>query len=148
MNPFAKIDCEQSISLQSIIESQTLPKDYLFSAVVYGFRTFKEATILNSLCREQGMPYYCLNSSGLFGFFFADLGSLPFRFNHKSKASNEDEVHSIENSQSMQKILDDFMNTDKKLSWNKRQLNKSTKYLLLSLLIKYKEEIDQKMSLD
>jgi hypothetical protein len=46
-----------------------------FSIIVYGFRNFKEAIILNQIAREsENIPFYCLNSSGLQGFFYADVG--------------------------------------------------------------------------
>jgi molybdopterin/thiamine biosynthesis adenylyltransferase len=42
--------------------------------VIYGFRSFKEAVLLNKSCRHHNIPFYVLNTSGLFGFFYIDIG--------------------------------------------------------------------------
>ena len=52
------------------------------SAVVYGMSSWQEAKRINKLARgsEGSTAFYCVNSSGLIGFCFADLGpSLSFQ---------------------------------------------------------------------
>ena len=72
MNPFAKVECDKMDSVESLIKEQKPLDNY--SAIVYGLRTFSEAIGLNNLAKKKNIPFYCLNSSGPYGFFYADIG--------------------------------------------------------------------------
>lgn len=76
MNPFAKIEFDSGSTVESELAQSNL------SAVVYGMSSWSEAKRINNLTRatEAPMAFYCVNSSGLVGFCFADLGaSLSFK---------------------------------------------------------------------
>ena len=93
MNPFASVTCCDYSSLNEAIIAGT------YSAVVSGFNSFKEGIELNTLCRQSNTPFYILNTSGLFGFFYIDLGS-DFTFTHKRKDAEVDETFTINDSKS------------------------------------------------
>jgi len=68
MNPFAYVTIGEVDNLEDHL------KNSKYSAVIYGFRSFTEAIAINKACREFNIPFYLLNSSGLYGFFYIDVG--------------------------------------------------------------------------
>ncbi len=68
MNPFANVVVTSVDNLEDTL------KLHRYSAVIYGFRSFKESADINNTCRAMNIPFYALNTSGLFGFFFIDVG--------------------------------------------------------------------------
>jgi hypothetical protein len=106
--------------------------------VVSGFTNFSEAIALNKLCRGRNIPFYTLNVSGLFGFYFTDLGS-ELNFTHHKKATDTDEQHQITDS----KTLDEWLAAYTKqgpFTWKARAIQKTDKYILLSILAKWLQE--------
>ena len=87
MNPFVKIEFDDETTIESEL---TNPDAVQLSAVVYGITSWTEASKLNSMTRKlkrkngASPAFYCLNSSGLFGFCFADLGPI-LSFGEKSR---------------------------------------------------------------
>jgi hypothetical protein len=75
MNPYAKVEFEPTTKFDDILSKKKSLNGY--SIVVYGFRNFKDAIEINKIAREESnnIPFYCLNSSGLQGFFYVDIGS-------------------------------------------------------------------------
>jgi hypothetical protein len=54
--------------------------------VVYGLDScFQTAANINMIASEASLPFYCLNSSGLNAFFFCDLATDSFEFQHSIK---------------------------------------------------------------
>lgn len=83
MNPFINVTIlQKTINIHGFEDNSECVLNENYSAIVYGFRNFSEAFKLNQIARKNnGIPFYCLNSSGLFGFFYADLGpELIFRY--------------------------------------------------------------------
>ena len=91
MNPFANIFVNVVDNLENTLTS------HKYSAVIYGFRTFKEAVLINDTCRQMNVPFYALNTSGLFGFFYIDVGK-EMTFVHHRKATDTDETYTITDS--------------------------------------------------
>jgi hypothetical protein len=87
------------------------------------------------------VPFYCLNSSGLFGFFYADLGPyMPFQYKNP-KNLQETLEKEITDSKPLSQFLNHFTNTEDpslKLKWGRKI--KGTKFLLLSILSQYIKE--------
>lgn len=73
MNPFAKVEFTQDLNLEKLLNDQ-LVQISEFSAIAYCQRTFREAIQINVSARKFNVPFYCLNSSGLYGYFFIDVG--------------------------------------------------------------------------
>ena len=94
MNPFASV---QVCTVESLEDTIQLSR---YSAVIYGFRTFKEAVLINRICRQQNVPFYLLNTSGLFGFFYIDVGQ-DLTFVHHKKQTETDENHIIKDSRTI-----------------------------------------------
>ena len=136
MNPFVKVSAASNgESVNTILEANSLG-DKQYAAIVYCFKSFTEAQALNDLARKHDIPFYCLNSSGLYGFFFADVGK-ECKFNHLRKETQIEEEHVITDSQTFKEYLTSLANLSTKLSWNRREFIKPTKFLLLSILAKY-----------
>lgn len=95
MNPFA------SVTQSTLTNFEEHLSNTKYSAVVYGFRSFKEAIELNNSCRNFNIPFYLLNSSGLFGFFFIDVGK-DLTFMYHKKSTEMDETHTITNSKTFE----------------------------------------------
>jgi len=74
MNPFAKIEFTDNFASVESLNKFVADNSNSFSAIVSGFRSWEEACMLNAVARERGLPFYCLKSSGLFAFAYADLG--------------------------------------------------------------------------
>jgi molybdopterin/thiamine biosynthesis adenylyltransferase len=98
MNPFAHI----SLGHIDLIEDHL--KNSKFSAVVYGLDNFKKAMEINEHCRNLNIPFYLLNTSGLFGFFFIDIGR-ELTFSHHRKATDTEEIHTIKDSRTLQEYM-------------------------------------------
>lgn len=87
MNPFAQIEFADKATVESELASADAAK---LSAVVYGIASWGEAVKINELTRQlrrlngSSPAFYCVNSSGLFGFCFADLGPM-LSFGQKSR---------------------------------------------------------------
>ena len=81
-----------------------------------------------------------VNSSGLFGFFFIDVGK-ELSFTTHRKATDSEETYTITESKTFSNYMSQFTDSSK-LSWNRRLVNKNDKYLTLtfaSLFIHEKE---------
>jgi len=95
MNPFAKLD-KFSLTYNNILDLRAKLNDFIkndkYSVVVCPIMNsfFEAAFEINDVSREHGLPFYALNSSGLQGFFFADLGTDKFNFQHVKKSKNDD----------------------------------------------------------
>ena len=113
--------------------------------MIYGLRTFKEAVLINKTCRQQNIPFYLLNTSGLFGFFFIDVGQELTFFHHK-KVTDTDETHTIKDSRTIEEYFSQFSD-DSKLTWNKRNVFKNDKYLTLGVAHRYLQESGQDITL-
>ena len=132
MNPFANVFITMVDNLENTLDSQN------YSAVIYGFRTFKEAVLINNTCRKIGVPFYCLNTSGLFGFFYIDIGK-EMTFIHHRKATDTDETHTITDSKTLEQYFSQFTD-ESKLTWNKRAIFKNDKFITLLLAHRYLQE--------
>lgn len=44
---------------------------------------------INSITRDLGLPFYSPNSTGLQGFFYADLGKDKFEYSYIKKGNDE-----------------------------------------------------------
>ena len=62
-------------------------------------QSFKEVTEINEVARELQLPFYCLNSSGLSAFIFADLATEKFEFTHKKKDADGNETQAVSSSE-------------------------------------------------
>lgn len=133
MNPFASITTTaEGTSIATLMEAGK------YSALVSGFSTFKESIELNTLSRAKEIPFYTLNTSGLYGFFYCDVGS-ELTFTHHKKATDTDEQFTIKESKTMSQWLNDFTN-ETPFKWRPKAINKSDKYLLLAILSQYVKE--------
>ena len=94
MNPFATVTTRKDLSLL----------ENTYSAVVSGFTSFEEAISLNKLCRKIKTPFYLLSCSGLFGFFFIDVGP-SVTFSYSKKATGTEESETITTSQPFEEYL-------------------------------------------
>lgn len=83
MNPFAQVNVA---SVDNLLGHLQLHR---YSAVIYGFRTFKEAVDLNSTCKHYNVPFYVLNTSGLFGFFYIDIGNDVTYIKHNKESDTD-----------------------------------------------------------
>ena len=74
MNPFVKIEFdEKDDKLQNQV-SQSLNNESV-AACVCGYTTLSQVKELNDQVRVIGqVAFYCVNSSGLYGFCYADIG--------------------------------------------------------------------------
>lgn len=100
MNPFANVELVSQEGIEEKVKSGG------YTLFIYGFRTFAEAIRLNNLCREACLPFYALNTSGLFGFYYADVGKqLTFTHQKKKEGIDVTEEHTIANS----KTLEDYL---------------------------------------
>jgi hypothetical protein len=113
--------------------------------VIYGFRSFKEAVLLNKSCRHHSLPFYVLNTSGLFGFFYIDLGS-ELTFMHHRKATDTEETHTIRDSKTLEDYFGHFAD-ESKLTWNKRLICRNDKFVTLALAQRYLQEFGCDISL-
>jgi molybdopterin/thiamine biosynthesis adenylyltransferase len=133
MNPFASVmESQDEESFSTLLSSNT------FSAVVCGFNTFKEAIKVNKACRGTDTPFYTLNSSGLYGFFYIDLGS-SFKFSYTKKATETEKTEIITESKTVERYLEPFSEAQisEPLSWNKRTIFRHDKYLFLAIAAKF-----------
>ena len=87
MNPFAKVEADSTMSIEDLLSGKKSLQRY--AAVVYGFRNFKEAEEINEIARKLNIPFYCLNSSGLCGFFYVDLGT-ELQFSTRDREKEKD----------------------------------------------------------
>ncbi|CDW91106.1 family protein [Stylonychia lemnae] len=118
MNPYVKITHETERTLKDLLEIrdlQSLFNGQKYSAIVSGFTRFSDSKVLNSMARDVQTPFYSLNSCGLNGFFFADICH-EFTYTTKNKQTNEDEIHTITKSVSLDKFIANFSAQDRKLS--------------------------------
>ena len=83
----------------------------------------------------MNIPFYMLNSSGLFGFFFIDVGR-ELTFTTHRKATDTEETYTITESKTFKSYMSQFTD-DSKLAWSKRLVNKNDKYLTLALASLY-----------
>lgn len=137
MNPFVSVDvCTPDNLKETILTGK-------YSAFVYGFKSFQEAMTLNAICREARVPFYLLNSSGLFGFFFIDLGP-ELTFTYHKKATETEETQTIKDSITIEDYMRQFKSESEggkaKLEWNKRTVMRNDKYLMLSIAAKFLQE--------
>ena len=139
MNPFAQVQVSLVENLDETLSLRT------FSAVIYGFRSFKEAVLLNKSCRHHSIPFYVLNTSGLFGFFYIDIGK-ELTFMHHRKATDTDETHTIRDSLTLEEYFGRFID-ETKLTWNKRLIFRNDKFVTLALAHRYLEEFGFDISL-
>lgn len=72
-----------------------------------------------------------VNSSGLFGFFFIDVGK-ELTFTAHRKATDSEETYTITESKTFSSYMSQFTDASK-LPWNRRLVNKNDKYLTLTL---------------
>jgi len=107
--------------------------------VVTGFTTFSEAISLNKLCRSTSTPFYLLGCSGLYGFFYIDIGP-SLTFSYTKKATGTEESETITSSVPLAEYLTKFTDSTS-LVWPKRSLYRHDKYLLLGLAACYKLEL-------
>lgn len=134
MNPFASVDEISPESIKDVLSGSPLGR---YSAFVYGLRTFSEGIALSECCREANIPFYMLNTSGLHGFFFIDIGR-ELTFLHHRKDTQTDESQTITSSRTLKDCLTDFLS--KPLPWRRREIHKNDKYLLSAILSKYTQE--------
>lgn len=141
MNPFAKLD-KFSLNYNDIHELKSKLNEFMkndkYSVVVCPLtnKFFEVAFEINDVSRQLGLPFYALNSSGLQGFFFADLGTENFNFQHVKKSKEDDKadeqlLSSKDGSITLRQYVDSFIKDDKKLSWKKREVMKPHKLVLL-----------------
>lgn len=139
MNPFVKVE----FNPQKHMGAEQLNETNGYSAMVYGFRSFEEAIQMNEVARQNGnVPFYCLNSSGLQGFFYADLGT-TMTFKHTNPESKIEQEHIIYNSKTMQAYFNQFLDHTQKFAWTRRDIVKPHKFLLLSIVAQYLKEKEQ-----
>ena len=100
MNPYASV---KAVSLSTSL-SDYLSSSSAYSALVYGFRSFRECVELNNTCRTLNIPFYMLNSSGLFGFLFIDVGR-ELTFTVHKKATDSEEQHVIRESKTFEEYM-------------------------------------------
>ena len=139
MNPFVKIefaadqsavDLEQQVE-RSLKQSEEGP---FISVVICGFKTWDLARKLNEQVRtltNGATAFYCVNSSGMYGFAFADLG-LNFEYQHaNSDPGKKDQmlIERIADSATLTDFFATLLDQSKPLAWKKRARN-STKMLL------------------
>ena len=136
MNPYAQITVSDVISLEEHLRNSK------YSAVVYGHQSFKQAVEVNNLCRSLNIPFYLLNTSGLFGFFYIDVGR-ELTFTHHRKATDTEEVHTIKDSRPLSEYMSQFQGQSSKLKWNKRLIFKNDKYLTLAIASLYLSELNE-----
>lgn len=87
--------------------------------------------------------FYCVNSSGLYGFAFADLG-LNFEYQHASSDPEKKDqmlIERITDSVSLNDFFVTLLDQSKTLTWKKRARN-STKMLLSAFTCQYLKEAD------
>ncbi len=95
MNPFAHLNVSSVDNLEEHLKLQN------YSAVIYGFKSFKEAGEINKTCRHFNVPFYVLNTSGLFGFFYIDIGQ-NVTYIKRSKETDADQEILIQDSKSLE----------------------------------------------
>lgn len=83
-----------------------------------------------------------VNASGLFGFFFIDVGR-ELTFTTHRKATDTEETYTITESKSFHSYMSQFTDGSK-LPWNKRLVNKNDKYLTLGIASLYIQELENK----
>ena len=113
--------------------------------MIYGFRSFKEAVLLNKSCRHHSIPFYVLNTSGLFGFFYIDIGK-ELTFMHHRKTTDTEETHTIRDSKTLEEYFGRFAD-ESKLTWNKRLICRNDKFVTLALAHQYLQEFGFDISL-
>jgi len=110
-----------------------------FSCVVYGLESsFVLSSQVNEITRELNLPFYCLNSSGLNAFMFCDLATDSFEFQHNVKDPETGEsslkIGQTKGSVSFKDFTESLIDVKKALKWNKRDLAKPEKLLLLAIV--------------
>ena len=80
-----------------------------------------------------------MNSSGLYGFFYVDVGQ-KLSFTHLNEKINQEESHTIDDSIAFSDFLTTFTSTDQKLKWKAREVNKPFKFLVLSIVAQSMKE--------
>jgi hypothetical protein len=83
----------------------------------------------------MNIPFYMLNASGLSGFFFIDVGR-ELTYSTHLKATDTEETYTVKESKSFHSYMSQFTDGSK-LTWNKRVVNKSDKYLTLAIASLY-----------
>jgi hypothetical protein len=82
-----------------------------------------------------------LNSSGLQGFFYADIGT-NVKFTSDKNNEKIEKEYIIKDSKTIEQYLLHFVNKEEKLEWIRRATFKNNKYLLLSIISQYLKEIN------
>ena len=149
MNTFVKIEFDESkneVSLEDQVEKclEKSDRDLFVSVVICGFKSWESARKLNDQVRtltNGTTAFYCVNSSGLYGFAFADLGS-NFEYQHASSDPEKKDqmlIERISDSVSMEQFFIAFLDESKPLTWKKRARN-STKMLFSAFICQYLKE--------
>ena len=114
MNPFVELEFHSSPTTLAELLSLAATKGRSISAVIQGFDTWENAIELNRQVRasESSLAFYSVNSSGLYGFAYADLGSsLTYQYTVKgpdTDPNNSMETATVVDSQSLQDFLTVF----------------------------------------
>lgn len=123
-------------------------KEDKYTAVVCPFdsASVELAISVNVVTREVGLPFYSPNSTGLHGFFFADLGKEKFEYSYVKKSkvegqADEQIMSATEGSRTLKEFFDEFTDPKKKVSWKKREVSKNHKLVLLSLMAQYLKHV-------
>ena len=82
-----------------------------------------------------------LSCSGLFGFFYIDIGS-SLRFTYTKKSTESEETETITDSKTLKEYMRKFTDPVEKLKWNKRTIFRHDKYLLLGIAATYIHELN------
>jgi len=118
MNPFSKLNCF-TIKVEKVeevlVKLQEFLKEDKYTAVVCPIdsTSFELAITVNTVTREMALPFYSPNSTGLQGFFFADLGKNKFDYSYVKKSKVEGEADeqimaATEGSRGLKNFFDEF----------------------------------------
>lgn len=94
---------------------------------------------LNEMARELKTAFYCVSTSGLFGFGFVDLGE-EMTFLDKGEATT------ISESVSIATYLDQVRSQEAKITWNRRMRHKDHKMLLSAFVGQAIKEADPSLT--
>jgi len=91
LNPFITVTtidddpCNGTIALLKEQKLSGSEKKLQFSCVVAGRMKLDEQLALDSLCRQLKIPFFSIESMGLFGSFFSDLGTFEYYTTYEKK---------------------------------------------------------------
>lgn len=153
MNPFSKLSYTH-LPANSFDESLSLLQEKLekqkFSCVVYGLESsFEEGMKINDFTKSLGIPFYCLNSSGLNAFMFSDLATDSFEFQHTVKDKegvNQLLIGKTEGSQTFRAFTETILDIARPLKWTKRDVAKPEKLLFLAIIKMILESQDKALT--